>query len=45
MSKTVRRQVAGKERRDAELSMQLSVRFAILVLEIGPAESGGEREL
>src|ERR1700722_15376353 len=37
LSKGTRRGVVRKERRDEELNMQLSVRFAILGLEIGPA--------
>jgi hypothetical protein len=37
--------VVRKERRDAELSMQSSMGFAILVLEKDPAKGGGEREL
>ena len=45
LSKGTRRGVVRKERRDTELNMQLSARFAILGLEIGPAKSGGEREL
>jgi hypothetical protein len=45
LSKGGLRRVARKERHGASLVMQLFLSFAILSMEVGSAEIGGEREL